>query len=156
MDVDLSFVGTATDPFTVEVERGSIRLFAEAIQDDSPQYRDVAAARALGYADLVAPPTFPTSFRPLRRQPWMLGLDEGRILAGEQYFKYQRPILAGDVLECRLHLVAVEEKQGRSGRMQVLIQELRAVDADGRLVVANGRVVVYRAPGALAATAAKG
>jgi acyl dehydratase len=149
MEVDKSLVGTATAPFTVEVEKGAIRLFTEALQDENPLYRDVAFARRMGYADVVAPPTFPTSFRPPQRQAWMLGLDEGRILAGEQYFNYERPIVAGDVLECRLHFVGIEEKQGRSGNMQLLIQELRAVDRDGKLVVTNGRVVVYRTPGAL-------
>lgn len=152
MNVDKSLVGTATPPFIVEVEKGAIRLFADALQDETPLYRDSVFARRLGYADVVAPPTFPTSFRPPQRQQWMVGLDEGRILAGEQYFYYERPIVAGDVLECRLHFVGIEEKVGRSGNMQLLIQELRAVDGDGKLVVTNGRVVVYRAPGALSAS----
>jgi acyl dehydratase len=151
MEADKSLVGTATPPFLVEVERGAIRLFADALQDENPLYRDPAAARRLGYADVVAPPTFPTNFRPPQRPPWLLGLDEGRILAGEQYFNYERPIVAGDVFECRLHFVGIEEKEGRSGTMQLLIQELRAVDRQGKLVVTNGRVVVYRAPGALGA-----
>jgi acyl dehydratase len=149
MEVDKSLVGTATPPFTVEVERGAILRFAEALQDENPLYRDVEFARRMGYRDIVAPPTFPASFRPPQRQQWMLGLDEGRILAGEQYFHYERPVVAGDVFECRLHFVGIEEKEGRSGAMQLLIQELRAVDKEGKLVVTNGRVVVYRAPGAL-------
>jgi hydroxyacyl-ACP dehydratase HTD2-like protein with hotdog domain len=152
MNIDKSLVGTATPPFIVEVEKGAIRLFADALQDENPLYRDTFLARHLGYADVIAPPTFPTSFRPPQRQQWMVGLDEGRILAGEQYFNYERPIVAGDVLECRLHFVGVEEKVGRSGNMQLLIQEMRAVDEDGKLVVTNGRVVVYRAPGALSAS----
>jgi acyl dehydratase len=153
MEVDKSLVGSATAPFVVEVEKGAIRFFAEAVQDDNPLHRDAEFARRMGYANVVAPPTFPASFRPPQRQPWLVGLDEGRILAGEQYFKYERPIVAGDVLECRLHFVGIEEKQGRSGTMQLLIQELRAVDPQGKLVVINGRVVVYRAPGALGANA---
>jgi len=153
MEVDRSFIGTASEAFTAEVEKGAIRRFAEALGDDNPFYRDEAHARAMGFAGLVAPPTFPASFRPPTRQPWLLGLDEGRILAGEQYFKYARPVIAGDVFECRLHLVAIEEKEGRSGPMQLLVQELRAVDRSGATVVTNGRVVVYRAAGALQARA---
>lgn len=149
MEVDKSLVGTATPPFIVDVERGAIRLFVDALQDENPLHRDAGFARSMGYGDIVAPPTFPTTFRPPQRQPWMVGLDEGRILAGEQYFNYERPIVAGDVLECRLHFVAIEEKEGRSGNMQLLVQELRAVDREGKLVVTNGRVVVYRAAGAL-------
>lgn len=149
MEVDRSFIGTAGEPFVVEVEKGAIRRFAEALGDDNPLYRDEAHARSLGYAGIVAPPTFPASFRPPTRQPWVRQLEEGRILAGEQYFRYARPIVAGDVFECRLHLVDVEEKEGRSGKMQLLVQELRAVALDGTTVVTNGRVIVYRAGGEL-------
>jgi hydroxyacyl-ACP dehydratase HTD2-like protein with hotdog domain len=149
MEVDRSFIGTASEPFVVEIEKGAIRRFAEALGDESPLYRDEAYARSLGYANIVAPPTFPASFRPPTRQPWVLKLDEGRILAGEQYFRYARPVVAGDVFECRLHLVAIEDKEGRSGKMQLLVQELRAVDANGEVAVTNGRVIVYRAGGEL-------
>ena len=149
MEVDRSFIGTSSEPFVVEVEKGAIRRFAESLGDDNPLYRDEAYARSQGYANIVAPPTFPASFRPPTRQPWLLALDEGRILAGEQYFRYARPVVAGDVFECRLHLVAVEDKEGRSGKMQLLVQELRAVDANGEVAVTNGRVIVYRAGGAL-------
>lgn len=149
MEVDRSYVGTATEPFIVEVEKGAIRAFAQAIGDDDPLCRDEAHARSLGYAGLVAPLTFPASFRPPQRQPWMLGLDESRVLAGEQYFKYERRVVSGDILTCQLHLVRVDEKVGRSGTMQILVQELRATDQQGNLVVTNGRINVYRAPGAL-------
>jgi acyl dehydratase len=147
--VNRSFIGTATEPFIVEVEKGAIRNFAEALGDTNPLYHDEAFARANGYAGLVAPPTFPVSFRPPVRQTWLRDLDEGRILAGEQTFKYVRPVVAGDVLECRVHLVAVEEKQGKSGPMELLFQEMRALDSKGQLVVTNGRMTIYRSAGAL-------
>lgn len=149
MEVDRKFVGTATAPFIIEVEKGAIRSFADAIGDRNPLSRDEAYARSRGYAGLVAPLTFPASFRPPERQPWMLGLDESRVLAGEQYFKYARRIVSGDILTCQLHLVRVDEKVGRSGTMEILIQELRAIDQQGDLVVTNGRVAVYRAAGVL-------
>ncbi|MGB3289325.1 MAG: MaoC family dehydratase N-terminal domain-containing protein [Burkholderiaceae bacterium] len=149
MEVDRSFVGTATEPFVIEVEKGSIRAFSEAIGDHNPLSRDEAYAKSRGFSGLVAPLTFPASFRPPERQPWMLGLDESRVLAGEQYFKYVRRIVSGDILTCQLHLVRIDEKAGRSGTMEILTQELRAMDQHGKLVVTNGRIAVYRAPGAL-------
>ena len=149
MEVNRSFIGTATEPFIIEVEKGAIRNFADALGETNPLYYDEAFARANGYAGLLAPPTFPVSFRPPVRQAWLRDLDEGRILAGEQTFKYVRPVVAGDVLECRLHLVAIEEKQGKSGSMELLFQELRALDSKGQLVVTNGRMTIYRSAGAL-------
>ena len=41
-----------------QVGREAVRGFAEAVQAHHPAHHDVAAARALGHADLVAPPTF--------------------------------------------------------------------------------------------------
>lgn len=154
-EVDKSLIGTATPAFVVEVEKGAIRQFALALEDHNPLYHDVEAARAMGFSHVIAPPTFAASFRPPQRQAWLVNLDEGRIMAGEQYFRYERPLVAGDVLECRIHFVGVEEKQGRSGAMQLIIQEMRATDQNGNLVVTNGRVVVYRAPGAFGGAAAQ-
>lgn len=59
MALDQSFVGRsypATAPY--EVGREKIREFAEAIGDAAPAYTDAEAARALGYPDVIAPPTF--------------------------------------------------------------------------------------------------
>ena len=59
MPVDQSFVGRSYPPTPAyEVSREKIREFADAINDPNPAYRDVEAARALGHADVIAPPTF--------------------------------------------------------------------------------------------------
>ena len=60
MPLDPSFVGRswpATAPY--QVGREKIREFATAIGATDAAYHDPEAARALGYADVVAPPTFP-------------------------------------------------------------------------------------------------
>ena len=85
-----------------QVGREKIREFASAIGDENPAYHDVAAARALGYRDLVAPPTFAIvvtmkSDAALLFDP-DLGLDFSRVVHGEQHFSYARPIVAGDEL----------------------------------------------------------
>lgn len=59
MALDQSFVGRTyppTDPY--EVGREKIREFAESIGDTNPAYTDAEAAKALGYSDVIAPPTF--------------------------------------------------------------------------------------------------
>jgi acyl dehydratase len=147
--VDRSLIGSSMEPFVVEVEKGAIRQFADAIGDSNPLYRDEAYALRHGYTGIVAPPTFPASFRPRTRQPWLVPLEEGRILAGEQVFSYERPVVAGDVLTCRFRFADLKEKHGRSGKLEFIVQELTAHDATGALVVTNTRVVIYRSPGAL-------
>ena len=61
MPLDPSFVGRSwppTAPYLVGREK--IREFATAIGATDAEYHDPEAARALGYPDVVAPPTFPT------------------------------------------------------------------------------------------------
>jgi acyl dehydratase len=143
-EIDRSLIGSSLAPFTVEVEKGAIRRYAEAIGESTQIYFDEAFARSLGYAGIVAPPTFPTTFRPPSKPAWVRGLDEGRILAGEQGFRYRRPILAGDRLQCELRLTGVQEKRSSKGNMELIIQDLIVTSPSGEMVCVNRRVVIYR------------
>src|ERR1700730_16035131 len=72
-------IGRESEVVLVEVERGAIRKFAEAVQDQTPE--------CLG-GD-VAPPTFPTTFRiPISG----LIYDLARVLHGAQEYRYERPL----------------------------------------------------------------
>jgi hypothetical protein len=84
------------------------------------------------------------SLRPPEDPPWLSGVDRTRILAGEQTFTYTRPIVAGDVLSCRLHFVEVADKRGSLGAMEVLTQELRGLDAHDNLVFTHRRLSIVR------------
>jgi acyl dehydratase len=106
MPLDPSFVGRSyppTEPYLVGREK--IREFARAIGATDPEYHDPAAARAIGYPDVVAPPTFPvvitmsTSHSQLVDDP-ELGMDYSRVVHGDQKFVYTRPVVAGDALIC--------------------------------------------------------
>ena len=105
MPLDQSFVGRtwpATPPYLVGREK--IREFAAAIGATDAEYHDPEAARAAGYADVVAPPTFPVvvtmaASRQIVADP-ALGLDYSRVVHGDQKFAYTRPVVAGDSLVC--------------------------------------------------------
>ena len=143
-EIDRALIGTSVPPFAVEVERGAIRRFAEAIGESAEIYFDEAFALSLGYRGIVAPPTFPTTFRPPSKPAWVRGLDEGRILAGEQGFRYERPIFAGDRLQCELRLIDVQDKRSSKGNMELMIQDLIVTSPSGEMVCVNRRVVIYR------------
>jgi acyl dehydratase len=143
-DIDRTLIGSSAAPFAVEVEKGAIRRFAEAIGETAEIYFDEAFARSLGYLGIVAPPTFPTTFRPPAKPAWILGLDEGRFLAGEQGFRYRRPILAGDRLQCELRLTDVQDKRSSKGDMALIVQDLIVTAPSGDMVCVNRRVVIYR------------
>ena len=143
-EVDRLLLGTSTSPFVCEVEKGAIRRFVEAIGDATLLYLDEAVARARGYPSVLAPPTFPVSFRPPADPLWIAGVDRIRILAGEQSFIYSRPIVAGDVLRCSLHFTDIEDKIGSLGRMEIVTQELRGADLQGRHVFTHRRLSIIR------------
>lgn len=143
-EIDRSLIGSSAAPFVMEVEKGAIRRFAEAIGETTEVYFDEAFARSLGYPGIVAPPTFPTTFRPPSDPAWRCGLDEGRILAGEQGFRYWRPIVAGDRLQCELRLTDVQDKRSSKGNMELMIQDLIVTTPSGDVVCVNRRVVIYR------------
>jgi acyl dehydratase len=145
-EIDRTLVGSVSRPYWVEVEKGAVRRFAEAIGDPDPRWRDEAAARAAGFPGILAPPTFPVTFRAAEEPAWTRHLDRRRILAGEQSFEYVRPIVVGDRLRCRIHFVGVDERVGASGRMELLRQEVRGEDAMGQAVFVHRKTTVYRAP----------
>ena len=104
MSVDKSYIGRVYPPTApYEVGREKIREFADAVKDPNPAYRDPAAARALGYDDVIAPPTFAIVITlPAGHQVSHdpdLGIDYSRVVHGEQRFVHTRPVRAGDVLQ---------------------------------------------------------
>lgn len=117
MSLDPSFIGR-TYPATssYEVSRAKIAEFADAINDRNPCYRDVEAARAAGYSDVIAPPTFLTiinlmSINAIVADP-ELGLDYGRMVHGDQKFIHHRPVQAGDELWITTHIDDIFTRAG--------------------------------------------
>jgi acyl dehydratase len=103
-----------TDPYRVGREK--IREFADAIGATDTVHLDPAAAQALGYADVIAPPTFPIvltmpATRLISDNP-DLGFDYARMVHGDQRFTYVRPIVAGDELVC---VTSIEKLSSRAG-----------------------------------------
>ena len=103
MALNPQFIGRTypTGPSYV-VGREKIREFARAIGDTNPVYHDPDVAQALGYADVIAPPTFAIVVSLEAANAALfdpeLGLDYSRVVHGEQTFTYTRPICAGDEL----------------------------------------------------------
>jgi acyl dehydratase len=131
--LDQSFVGRTYPPTPpYEVGREKIREFAEAIGDDNPAYRDPEAARALGYPDVIAPPTFGivlsmTAGRQVIADP-ELGLDYSRVVHGEQRFVITRPIRAGDRLTVT---VTVENIRAAAGNDMITTRgDVATVDGE--------------------------
>ena len=146
MPIDRSFIGRAypaSAPY--EVGREHIRSFAEAIGDTSPACLDPDAARALGYPDVVAPPTFLTvlSFRFRDESPIAdpaLGLDYSLVVHGEQRFTHHRPVRAGDVLSSVSTVTDIKD----AGRNELMTVTTEVTGAAGEPVATIASTLVSR------------
>jgi acyl dehydratase len=130
---------------TYEVSRELIRRFAEAIGDSNPAYTDVAAAKALGHPDVVAPPTFLTTlqFRFALEGPVVdpdLGLNYALVVHGEQRFVHHRPVYAGDVLSATSSVTDIRD----AGTNELMTTRISVTDAAGQPVADMYSTLVSR------------
>ena len=51
-------IGVEAEPIVLEVEKGHIRRFAQAVGDPNPLWQDKAYASKARYGNIIAPPTF--------------------------------------------------------------------------------------------------
>jgi acyl dehydratase len=148
IQLNRSVIGKESPPFVVTVERGKIKEFARAIGDDNPLYLDDRVGQASEWGDIIAPPTFPITFRDegadtsaLLRE---LGTDISRLLHGEQEFELHRPIRPGETLLCRSKVLDVYEKTGRSGPMGFVVRETVVTDGTNEIVAHVRHITVVR------------
>lgn len=119
MGVNPEIVGRVYPPSPVfEAGREKIREFAEAIGSSDRVHADPEAARALGYSDVIAPPTFAVIVAQ-RSEAQLLddpgaGVDFSRVVHGEERFTHHRPIVAGDRLVATLHVDGLREAGGHA------------------------------------------
>lgn len=137
-------IGRTSQPVTLDIERGHIRRFCEAIGEDDPIYFDEQAARAAGHPQVPAPPTFAAALRPNDARAG-IDLDWKKILHGEQEFTFARPLYAGDRLTLVQRIADLYEKSGKGGAMDLLVLETEARDAQNQVVfTARATIVVKR------------
>lgn len=132
----------AAPPYLVGREK--VREFARAVLATSPLNFDHEAARAAGYPDVVAPPTFAVvvqehTLAQLLGDP-DAGIDFSRVVHGDQRFTFTRPIVAGDELTATLTVTSVKAIGGHS----MVTAESAIVDATGEHVVTAISTLVVR------------
>src|SRR5918993_1294214 len=133
MALDRALVGRSYPPSAVyEVGRAKIAEFA-------------AAARAAGYADVIAPPTFAIvvsleAAMAVLQDP-DVALDYSRVVHGEQKFAHHRPIRAGDRLVATTTIDAARTVAGNdmlTARVDLATEDGEAVCTATSMLVARG------------------
>lgn len=126
------------------VGREKVREFARAVQSEARIHHDPEFARAAGFADVVAPPTFPIVVQDLTLQQLLAdrdaAVDFSRVVHGDQRFTYSRPIVAGDELTGTMTVTSVKQLGGNS----MVTSSTEIVDAAGAHVVTATSTLVVR------------
>ncbi len=145
MSVNPDLVGREFPPVgPYLVGREKVREFARAVVATNPIYLDVAAARAAGHADVVAPPTFAVVVQELTLAQLLAepdaNIDFTRVVHGDQRFSFSRDIVAGDELTATLAVTSVKTLGGHS----MVTSESVMTDARGDHVVTATSTLVVR------------
>ncbi len=132
-----------TEPYLVGREK--VREFARAVGSTDPVSLDPAAARAAGFADVVAPPTFAVVVQERTLAQLLAderaGIELSHVVHGEQRFVTSRPIVAGDALTARMTVTSVKSLGGNA----MITAESEIRDETGEHVVTAVSTLVVRA-----------
>ncbi len=150
------FIGTAEDVRTFEVEKGAIRRFADAVDDQNPLYRDEEYARNSRYGSIIAPPGFlgwPTKRTkgalafPIVREELIIALAKAgysHLLDGGIQYEFCKPVRAGDTLTASSMIKDITERASKTGKLVLLIIETTYTNQNDDLVAKARQTVIHR------------
>ena len=144
--IDKKWIGHQLPPSELLIERGRLQFFARSIGETDPMYTDLAAARAAGYPDLPAPPTFVFAAElesgAVTSLLETLELPIQKILHGEQGFTYLKPVCAGERVTVRSKIADIYEKKG--GALEFVLKSSEVRNSSGELVAELRSLLVCR------------
>ncbi|HCO01805.1 MAG TPA: hypothetical protein DIT48_00305 [Actinobacteria bacterium] len=144
MPMNQSLKGKEYQEVSFPVERDRVVQFADAIGERSPLYRDAEAAKAAGYGEQLAPPTFVTVMQIMTSGQVVLdqelGLNYMMVVHGEQEYEWRRPVVVGDVLKAVPRIADIYAK----GPNEFLVIEADIKDASGETVVVARSTLLSR------------
>ncbi len=116
MALSTDAVGKTYPPLTYAVGREKVREYALAVGESDALHLDVDAARAAGYADLVATPMFAVVYKAPAMGPAIfdpeVGIDFARMVHGAQELAWGPLVIAGDEVTTTVTVESIEERGG--------------------------------------------
>jgi len=144
--IDKKFIGYQLKPSVLTVDRTRLQFFAKAIGEKDPIYVDPAAAKAAGYADVPAPPTFlfAAELDSGANDQLLTDLDIplAKLLHGEQSFRYLKPVCAGDTVTVQSTITDIYDKKG--GKLEFAVKDSKVTNQRSELVAELRTVLVVR------------
>lgn len=136
------FIGQTYDTSIFEVDKESIRRFADAVGDANPLYWDAEYAKKSRYGSIIAPPGFISSLwfwgrsarqskqGPASATSGLYGLIDHLSQAGYRYtldsgidYEFFQPVCAGDTIRSTSVIKDLIERGGKEGKAVFLITE---------------------------------
>jgi acyl dehydratase len=137
MAIKTDAVGKTYPPVTYAIGREKISEYAAAVGETNPIYLDVEAARAAGYADVVAPPMFAVVYAGRAIGPILfdpeVAINFAMVVHGSQEFQWGPLVIAGDEI---VTTGSVKEIAARGG-MGFYVLETASVNQRGETVCAG-------------------
>ena len=116
MPVNAQAVGKTYEPVVYAVGREKIKEYAHAVGETNPVHLDVSAARAAGYADVVAPPMFAVVYSsPAVAVPMIdpeLEINFAMLVHGGQEFAWGPVVVAEDEIATIASVKDISERAG--------------------------------------------
>ena len=144
--VDKSMTGKEYPAYSLDVEKGKIREFANAIGDKSPVFYDEKAAKGEGFEGLALPPTFPTVFAmfggTMMKIIADLKINMAKMLHGGQEYEYIKPIKPGDTVTGKTKIANIFEKSGKGGTMDFIVLETTYTNQNGEKVLVDTSTLI--------------
>lgn len=144
--IDKKWIGHVLPASEMTLDRSRLRFFAKAIGETAAQYTDVAAAKAAGYADLPAPPTFlfgaELDSGAVDQLLELLQVSPTKLLHGEQSFTYYHSACAGDTVKVESVIEDIYDK--KNGALEFIVKTARATNQTNQLVAKMCTVLVVR------------
>ncbi|MFC2027946.1 MaoC family dehydratase N-terminal domain-containing protein [Chloroflexota bacterium] len=132
-----------------EVERCKIKELALAIGDPNPIYTDKEVAKAEGYQDTPAPPTYATVIANWQANTGQfmddLGINYMMIVHGGEEYEYHKEVCPGDVISGKTTVASVVEKVSKSGsKMDIVVIETGYENQNNEKVLTARTTIIER------------
>ena len=151
-------IGKLEEIVVMEVEKGAIRRFADAVDDPNPLYRDDEYASNSRYGSIIAPPgffgwpvrwerglTFPLIYEELAKaRATVAKAGYKRGLDGGVDYEFFEPVRAGDILTASSIVKDIIERKARTGALIFITSETTYTNQNGDLVAKELRTLIQR------------
>lgn len=145
-------IGTEAEPHRLELEKGLIRKFAQAVGDSNPLWQDEEYAESSKYGSILAPPYLLCALMAVAStgpEPGTapLAVPEvppplSRILDAGAEWEFFLPMKLGDTITAHSKLADVYEREGKIGKMLFFVYETTYTNQRSEMVARSSSTLI--------------